>query len=204
MPAPSNTEQRREEIAFALARVMARTGYDRASVNAIAAEAGIAAGGVHYHFGSKAEILIDLIERLVATAEERVERRAARADGPRTRLAAILDGLLVLGEDAEPGAVALWALIGAEAVRDEEVRAAYSAWIARARDRLRDAYADACRAEGRSAVGASRAAATLIALVEGYYAVAAGAPGVVPAGSAAPAARQIALALLDAQPSRGR
>src|SRR3712207_4262455 len=102
MPAPSNTQQRREEIAFALARVMSRTGYDGASVGAIAAEAGIAAGGVHYHFASKNEILTDLVERLVVRAEERIERRAAGRSG-RERLSAILDGLLVLGDDAEPG-----------------------------------------------------------------------------------------------------
>ena len=202
MAPPSNTQARRREIAFALARVMARTGYDGASVNAIAAEAGVASGGVHYHFGSKAEILIDLVERLVATAETRIEARARNAADARGRLAAILDGLLLQGEDADRSAVAVWALIGAESVRNEEVRRAYSGWIARARDELEDAFAKACREEGRSAAGAARAAAALVALVEGYYAVAAGAPGVVPEGSAAPAARRIALALVDGQPRR--
>ena len=185
-----------------MARVMARSGYDGASVAAVAAEAGVATGGVHYHFGSKHEILIDLIERLVATAEARVESRASRADTPRAQLLAILDGLLVRGADARPDAVATWALIGAEAVRNPEVREAYEAWLESARDRLRRTFVAACHDEGRSAAGASRAAAALVALVEGYYAVAAGAPGVVPSGSAGPAARQIAIALLDAQEKR--
>src|SRR3954466_11537592 len=99
---------------------MARAGYDGASVAAIAAEAGVAAGGVHYHFRSKGEILTDLIERLVATAEQRVDSRLRSASDARSRLAAILEALLLPGEGADPEAVALWALIGAEAVRNAE------------------------------------------------------------------------------------
>jgi TetR/AcrR family transcriptional repressor of bet genes len=202
MPAPSNTQQRREEIAFALARVMARAGYDGASVTAIAQEAGIVSGGVHYHFDSKAEILTDLIERLVATARARIERRLEDAESPRTRLTAILDALLDVDAGADPHAVAVWALVGAEAVRSDDVRELYGGWLAQARDVLRNEFARACRTEGRQSTGATRAAAALVTLVEGYYAVAAGAPGVVPPGSAAPAARRIALALLDGQPAR--
>jgi TetR/AcrR family transcriptional repressor of bet genes len=202
MPAPSNTQQRREEVAFALARVMARHGYDGASVTAIAKEAGIASGGIHYHFDSKAEILIELIERLVATARARIARRLEAAATPRARLTAILDALLDLDADADPDAVAVWALVGAEAVRNPEVRELYRGWLAQAHDVLRNEFARTCRTEGRQSTGATRAAAALLALVEGYYAVAAGAPGVLPPGSAAPAARRIAHALLDTQPVR--
>jgi TetR/AcrR family transcriptional repressor of bet genes len=181
---------------------MAREGYDGASVAAIAREAGVAAGGVHYHFASKAEILVDLVERLVVVAEQRVDDRVARARDGRGRLAAILDGLLALDATADPAAIATWSLVGAEAVRNEEVRAVYAAWVTRARDRLRDAFAAACREEGRSARGATEAAGALVALVEGFFAVAAGAPSAIAPGSAAPAARRLAFALLDAQPER--
>jgi TetR/AcrR family transcriptional repressor of bet genes len=202
MPRPSNTQQRREEIALALARVMARTGYERASVSAIAAEARVATGGVHYHFDSKLEILTDLVERLVMKARVRIESRLETASTPRARLVAILDALLDADDEADPEAVAVWALVGAEAVRSEAVRELYRGWLVRAQDALRNEFARACRAEGRESSGATRTAAALIALVEGYYAVAAGAPGVVPPGSAAPAARRIALALLDNQPPK--
>ncbi len=200
MPRPSNTAERRREIAFALASVMARSGYDGASVAAIAAEAGVATGAVHYHFASKQEILVDLVERLVATAQARIEARTEAAGTARERLAAILDGLLDAGGDADPEAVAVWSLVAAEAVRNAAVRDAYAGWAAEAASRLRRAFTEACREEGRSAAGAARVAPSLLALVEGYYAVAAAAPAVVPAGSAAPAARRIAFALLDGQP----
>jgi TetR/AcrR family transcriptional regulator, transcriptional repressor of bet genes len=202
MSRPSNTRARRREIASALARVMARTGYDGASIAAIAAEAGVAAGGVHYHFGSKAEILTDLVDRLVGVARSRIEARLERADTARDRLLAILDGLLDAGGDAEPDAVAVWSLIAAEAVRNEDVRGLYGGWLGQVADRLRASFVAACEEEGRSATGAPRAATSLVALVEGYYAVAAGAPGLIAAGSAAPAARHVALALLDQQPPR--
>ena len=199
MPRPSNTQERRKEIALALARVMARSGYDGATTNAIAREAGVAAGGVHYHFKSKGEILLDLVARVVDTAEARIARRLECATTPRDRLVAVLDGMLELGGDADEEAVAVWALIGAEAVRNEEVRAAYGAWIERAHGVLRDEFAAACRAEERRAAGSARAATALVALVEGFYAVSAGAPAVIGRGHAAPAARRIAEALLDAQ-----
>lgn len=202
VPRPSNTDQRRDEIAAGLARVMARSGYDGASVVAIAAEAGVASGGVHYHFESKADILLHLVGGLVRTVEQRVEDREARAASGRARLAAILDGLLALDRDADPGAVAVWALVGAEAVRAPDVREVYSAWIARATDRLKEAFVQACREEQRKATGAAASAASLIALVEGYYTLSA-TTSLIPAGSAAPTARRIAGALLDGQsPSR--
>ncbi|HEX8121066.1 MAG TPA: TetR/AcrR family transcriptional regulator [Solirubrobacteraceae bacterium] len=199
MPRPSNTAERREQIALALGRVMAGTGYDGATITAIAREAGVAPGGVHYHFASKDEILVDLVERVVGVAYERIRERSAAVTSARDRLAAILDALLAVDEGADAHALALWSLIGAEAVRNETVRDLYAAWLAEARDRLRRAFRAACREEGRSGEGASRIAAALVALVEGSYAVAAAAPGVIPAGSAAPTARQIADALIEGQ-----
>ena len=200
MPRPSNTQQRRREIADALARLMATEGYDGASIAAIAREAGVATGAVHYHFESKAEILSDLVERLVEAARHRISSRAATAADPRERLTAILDGLLATGDDARPQDVAVWSLVAAEAVRNDEVRQVYSDWTEQAADALQQAFADACRAEHRTAAGAKRAAVALLALTEGYYTLAAAAPESVAQGSAAPSARRIAHALLDAQP----
>ena len=48
-----NREQRRRTIRKALLRVMAKTGYERASIADIAAEAQLSPGLLHYHFKSK-------------------------------------------------------------------------------------------------------------------------------------------------------
>jgi len=53
-------------------------------------------------------------------------------------------------------------------------------------------FREACRAEGRSTRGVSALAAGLVAAIEGFYSVGAGAPGVIPPGSAAGIARRMA------------
>jgi len=78
MARPSNTDQRREQITRALQAVMAKKGYDRASISEIAAAAGLAAGLVHYHFDSKLEILLAVLDRLVWNATRGSTRRSPR------------------------------------------------------------------------------------------------------------------------------
>ena len=66
MARQSNTDERRAQIATALVDVMARRGYDGASVADIARAAGLTAGLVHYHFETKHAILIEALDRLEA------------------------------------------------------------------------------------------------------------------------------------------
>ncbi len=201
MARPSNSDQRRAEITAALKRVMAARGYSDASVARIADAAGLAPGLVHYHFGSKAEILLALVDDLGAGLQERAERGLAEAgDDPRERLGAWLDALLGLGDGADGDAVRCWALLGAEALTRPDVAAAYQGLLHGSAATLRGLLAEALRAEGRSLRDLPSLAAALLAAVEGFVRVAAAAPGLVPAGSAAPMARRVAFGLLDSQP----
>lgn len=179
---------------------MARTGYEGATVAAIAQEAGVASGVIHYHFESKGEILGALVDRVVAAGTRRVADRLEHAPDGRSRLLAVLDGLLDQSDDADPQAANLWAVIGAEAIRNPAVRQTYTEWSMAVRTELHQAFVAACREEGRSARHAVRSATTLLFLVEGAFRIGAGAPAVIPFGAAAPGARRAALALLDAQP----
>ncbi len=199
MARPSNTEARRAQIVRALRVVMAERGYDGASVQRIAKQARLAPGLVHYHFGSKREILVALVDTLMTGARARIDARVAAASSSRERLAAFLDALLATGEDADTSAVALWALVGAEAIRQPDVRALYGAWLAEAKRELTKLVRDICREEGRSTRGTLALAAGMLATVEGFYAVAAAAPEVVPVGSAAATARRMAFGLIDSQ-----
>ena len=202
MGRPSNKEARRAEIVDGLRLVMAETGYERATIADIAGAAGLAPGLVHYHFGSKEEILLALVDALVAGAEARIERRLARADTPRSKLDAVIDGLLARGDDEDGVAVACWTQIGAEAVRNAEVRGRYAAWIHTLASRLRSLFIAACHAEGLSGEGAIDAAAALVALIEGFFQLAATVPDAIRHGSAAAAARRMAHGLIEAQPRR--
>ena len=83
MPRPPNTEQRRAQIVQALARGMARSGYAKATIQEIAREAGLSPGLIHYHFRSKQEVLIGLIESLATLIRGRLDSGVAGPAGDR-------------------------------------------------------------------------------------------------------------------------
>jgi TetR/AcrR family transcriptional repressor of bet genes len=199
MGRPSNAAERRLQIVEATLRVMARTGFDGASVQAIAAEAGLAAGLLHHHFGSKAEILYALLDHLEALVKARHEALAARRRGAWGRLEAWVDAHLAQGEGARPEAVAAWVWIGAQALKDEELRARYRAVVQRRLDELAALLHEVAREERAAGAGerskparvdARGLAVTTLATIEGYYQLAA-ATSVVPPGSAAPELRRL-------------
>lgn len=204
MARPSNTEQRRGEIVDALARVMAHTGYSGASVTAIAREAGLAPGLVHYHFATKLEILVALVETLAARLSERETSRAAKARSAWQRLEAFIDARVALGTDADPVAVACWVVIGAEALREPEVRETYRRAVASELVRLTELVQGVLAAEGRRRARAGAIAAALLSSIEGAYQLAVVAR-VTPRGFAAPMLKQSALGLIGHEPMlRGR
>lgn len=183
MARPSNTDARRAAIAAALQRVMARTGYERASVAAIAREAGLSPGLVHYHFRNKLGVLLALVAAMEARVARRVEHALSGAVDPWGRVDALLHGLLALGDEADAGAAACWAQIGAEAQRIPEVGAAYRDALARWRGRLIEALA---AAGAPDPIGLAQLA---VLTAEGAWRVGHGAPGLIPPGDALPTVR---------------
>jgi TetR/AcrR family transcriptional regulator, transcriptional repressor of bet genes len=203
MGRPSNTDQRRAEIVDALLSVMARTGYDNATIAAIAREAGLTSGLLHYHFENKQAILVALVERLVVGLEERVRSRLEAAGSeprrrlPRRRLHAFIDAHVALDADADPRAVAAWVVVAAEAVRQSDVRRLYGRQIKTTLERLTSLIAACLRAEKRDARSAASIAAATLSAIEGAYMLSASAPGILPKGYAAPSLRKMVDGLLD-------
>lgn len=188
MARSSNTEARRAEITGALLAVIARHGYEKATIQAIAAQAGLAPGLIHYHFKSKQEILVSLIGAMARAANERYLAVLGDAVAPLERLRAYLHARLGLGDGAAPEIVAAWVMIGAEAVRQPEVRAVYRQMVADELALLTTLLADCLRERGRDVAGAGTLAAGLAALIEGAYQLSSAAAEVLPRGYAAPAA----------------
>ena len=62
MAARTNTHERRAQIVDGLLTVMATTGYEGATIVAIGKAAGLTSGLVHYHFATKDEVLLALVE----------------------------------------------------------------------------------------------------------------------------------------------
>ncbi len=97
MSRPSNTEHRQQQIVEGLLQVMAERGYERASVAAVARAAGLTPGVVHYHFVSKQEILLRLVETLGKRLQSRLRPKLERTDDPHARLNAFVDVHLARG-----------------------------------------------------------------------------------------------------------
>lgn len=72
----------RERILDAYADVLTDEGERHATLEAVAARAGVSKGGLLYHFPSKDQLAEALCDRLVALAAEDVEEMRTSADGP--------------------------------------------------------------------------------------------------------------------------
>ncbi len=188
MARSSNTEARRAEITGALLAVIARHGYEKATIQAIAAQAGLAPGLIHYHFKNKQEILVSLIATMAAAANARYAAVLGDQVEPAARLRAYLHARLGLGDGAAPQIVAAWVMIGAEAVRQPEVRAIYQSMIADELALLTTLLTDALRAAGRETGSVPTLAAGLAALIAGAFQLSSATTDVMPRGYAAGAA----------------
>ena len=202
MARSSNTEARRAEITGALLAVIARHGYEKATIQAIAAQAGLAPGLIHYHFKNKQEILVSLIAAMAEAANARYAAVLGDQVEPAARLRAYLHARLGLGEGAAPEIVAAWVMIGAEAVRQPEVRTVYQRMVADELALLATLLADCLRAAGRSAEVAAPLAAGLAALIAGAYQLSSATTDVMPRGYAAEAATRYAELAVAAAPMR--
>ena len=190
MPRPSNREERRAQIVDGFQKALAISGYERATIAQIAREAGLTSGLIHYHFGSKLEILMALVERLGERLEQRYQSLADGAEEPAVRLAAFLDSRLALGPGANPDAVACWVAIGTEALRQPEVREVY-AELVKAHHRELESIVEPLSSRPKEA------ATALLSAIEGCYQLAATVPELVPPGFAAETVRSMAEGLLN-------
>lgn len=169
MARPRNTEERRRQIVDGLRLVMAENGYDGASVQAVAKAAGLTAGLVHYHFQSKQEILIALVRLLARNVRARYERRAAHLTSARARLDAFIDAHVALDADAEPDAVRCWVIVGAEALRQDEVQQVYQDAIRAELELLQGLVHAALIEAGRSPSAARAMSAATLSAIQGAY-----------------------------------
>lgn len=190
----ASAPDRRAEIADALLDLLATTGYDTASVGDIARAAGLAPGLVHYHFKDKAAILPLAMDRLAAAQDVRLADTVSLAGpDPASQIDHFIDAHLRLGDSADPAALAAWMRLGTEAMRHPALQLRYEAAITRRADRLAEILTALACPDPKAG------AAALLAVIQGYFSLAASAPGLIPKGSAAAAAKQMAAALITPQ-----
>ncbi len=194
MPRPSNTAQRKTEIVHGLAQVMAERGYAKATIKEIARASRLTPGLVHYHFRDKQQILLSLMDGLAALVRARLDSSALETPD----LFAAIHALLGTEEGVETAAVACWVVIGAEAVRQPDVQELYEGLMHEAIEVFTKRFRAATRSAKRSEATAETAAVSVVAAIEGFFRLSAGAPSCVRAGSAAGAVREIAKGFIDA------
>jgi TetR/AcrR family transcriptional repressor of bet genes len=185
MARPPNTDERRAQITRGLLKAMSAKGYDGATIQDIARAARLSPGLVHYHFGSKGEVLEALIDSVLSSHFEAVDRRMEAA-GPKpvAQLDALIDAHLATGATANPELLSVWVLLGGEALKSKAVRAQYTAGLTELHRRIVALVPDAAAASG------------ILAAIEGYFVVAATARALVPRGTAAETVKRMARGLL--------
>lgn len=175
-----NTDQRRAQIKEALLGEMAAVGYERASVRSIAARAGLAPGLVHYHFHNKEEILLELVEGLIAAAEARFAPVLEGAGAPSRKLAAYVSSRVGLGAAADSEQVRAWVGVIAQTMGQGKVRSRVARWLAKDHAQLARLFAQA------GADAPEELAASLLALILGSFSLHAIRVAGIPRGYAEP------------------
>jgi TetR/AcrR family transcriptional repressor of bet genes len=197
MGGTSNTGSRRAQITGALVRVMARRGYDGASVAGVARAARLAPGLVHYYFRNKREILMAALETIVARHDAGLETRlAAVAGDPVSGVGAFIDFHLGLGADSDPEALSCWIQLSGEALRDPGVRSAFARAMESTADRLSAILREGVGKRVFRCEDVPAAAGALVAAVQGYFVLAATARATIPKGSAARSTKRMAEGIL--------
>lgn len=124
MPKVVDHEQRRRELGHAVWRVIRRDGVDRASVRAVAEEAGWSPGALRHYFASQTELLAFAMRLVV----ERIEGRIAALPGatdPRAAVEQVLHELLPL-DDTRRAENEVWLAFTARALITPELRAQHN------------------------------------------------------------------------------
>jgi TetR/AcrR family transcriptional regulator, transcriptional repressor of bet genes len=131
MPKVVDVDERRQTLAAAAARVIARSGVSGATMREVAAEAGLTTGSLTHYFTDKRELLLFTLQ---ASLEQRRRGRPRPQDASgATLLRIVLEGVLPTDESARLHWIVTIAFC-AQAVTDEalatEQREAYRTFVA--------------------------------------------------------------------------
>jgi AcrR family transcriptional regulator len=84
-------EKRLSLILRAASKVIARDGFDGASVRAVAAEGKVGLSNIYYYFKSKDELLYAIQRRVFSTLVSTLRKRLTSAGSPEEKLKAVID-----------------------------------------------------------------------------------------------------------------
>lgn len=198
MPRPSNTEQRKSEIVQAMLTVMAKNGYEKASIQAIGKEAKLSPGLIHYHFKNKQEILIALVNWIAEFGAERLHSMENDTMSSWDKLKALINARLATGDRESPTAVLAWVMIASESIRQPEIKTIYRDMIDAQLKLLQQLIADAWgkNTQDNDVINLS---AIVLSAMEGAFQLSATASDVMPADYAADTIIQLVEKMINRQ-----
>jgi AcrR family transcriptional regulator/acyl-CoA thioesterase FadM len=184
----TRTDTRREELLSAAQRVIQRGGFASATISEITREAGASLGLVHYHFGSKDDVVAEAFEALSRADLRELEEIARRPEPPALRLAAYLDS----SEWEDRTSWRMWIDAWGGAIHTDALRASLDGFARGWRATLAELLADGVRDGSWSCEDPADVAGRLVATLDGIGLHATLQPDVVPPERAAAWARRAA------------
>ncbi len=167
--APRRLEgEKAQRIITAMRTSVAARGAAGATFDHVAREAGVSRGLLHYYFGSKERLLVEVVKADCQVRIERIERQLSGATNVDEIIASLVSSAVEFIDDEPTGAVAICELVAASRT-SEEIRAELAELYRRWREHL----AAALRQKEREGVVSLRAepetvAALLFALADGF------------------------------------
>lgn len=136
MPKIINHDERREQVAEATWRVIAKVGLEGATIRMIAGEAGHSTGAVHHYFANKDELILFAMDLTWQRTDERMAR-TSRTSTALQALSTTAAAVLPLDEERRQD-VLVWLAFAARAVNDQNMATAHCEYYTRVRRRWRD------------------------------------------------------------------
>ena len=149
---------------------MAEKGYDRTTTADVAAAAELSRGVVHYHFKSKLEILLHLVDIFMAEHIEDLDKMSTYFRGPRDLMRCFIDFHVSQG-DTDPDKHLFWITLGAEALREPAVLRKYQAALLAIASRLRELVVLGISTKDFTCERADVAVAAIVCAIQGYLSV---------------------------------
>jgi AcrR family transcriptional regulator len=167
--APRRLEgEKAQRIIAAMRASVAARGAAGATFDHVAREAGVSRGLLHYYFGSKERLLVEVVRADCEVRIQRIERQLSGATSVDEIIAALVSSAVEFIDDEPAGSVAICELVAASRT-SEEIRAELAELYRRWREHL----AAALRQKQREGVVTLRAepeavASLLFALGDGF------------------------------------
>ncbi|MBN9668934.1 transcriptional regulator BetI [Roseibium aggregatum] len=107
MPKVGMEAERRRSLISATVDAIHESGYSDVTMAQIAKRAGVSGGLVHHYFGSKDQLLAATMRHLLNELGRAIREGLARAETPRERITAIIEGNFAV-DQFRPAVIAAW------------------------------------------------------------------------------------------------